>query len=156
MSEHVVPTIRVQRADFDATAEVARLTSNRKDVGAVVTFAGLCRDEAGTLSALELEHYPGMAEKQIARIAAGAMARWPLTGLTVIHRFGRIEAGENIVFVAAASSHRKAAFEAASFIMDFLKTEAPFWKKEHLADGTTAGWVAANDEDDENLQRWSD
>ena len=144
MSEHVVPTVRVQCADFDASAEVTRLTSNRKDVGAVVTFTGLCRDEAGRLSALELEYYPGMAERQIAKIAADATARWPLTGLTVIHRFGRIAAGENIVFVAAASSHRQAAFEAASFMMDFLKTEAPFWKKEHLADGTTAGWVAAN------------
>ncbi len=156
MSEHVVPTVRVQRADFDASAEVARLTSNRKDVGAVVTFTGLCRDEAGRLSALELEHYPGMAEKQIAKIAADATARWPLTGMTVIHRFGRIAAGANIVFVAAASSHRQTAFQAASFMMDFLKTEAPFWKKEHLADGTTAGWVAATEQDDENLKQWSD
>ncbi|MEX0344697.1 MAG: molybdenum cofactor biosynthesis protein MoaE [Rhizobiaceae bacterium] len=155
MSEHVVPTVRVQRADFDASAEVARLTSNRNDVGAVVTFTGLCRDEAGRLSALELEHYPGMAEKQITTIAADATARWPLTGMTVIHRFGRIAAGGNIVFVAAASSHRQAAFEAASFMMDFLKTKAPFWKKEHLADGTTAGWVEANDKDDKSLKKWS-
>jgi molybdopterin synthase catalytic subunit len=147
-------TIRVQRQDFDIAAEIARLTAGRADIGAVVTFSGLCRDEAGALSALELEHYPGMAEAEMARIAAEAAARWPLQGLTAIHRFGRIRPGENIVLVVAASVHRQAAFEAASFLMDFLKSRAPFWKKEHRADGTQGGWVEARDADDEAAARW--
>ena len=101
-----------------------------------MTFSGLCRDEAGRLAALELEHYPGMAEAEIARIADEAIGRWPLTGLAAIHRYGRIAPGENIVLVVAASAHRQAAFEAASFLMDYLKSRAPFWKKEHRADGS--------------------
>lgn len=149
------PRIRIQREDFDAGAEVARLTGGRTDIGAVVTFHGLCRDEAGTLSALELEHYPGMAEAEIGRIAAQAAARWPLDGLTVVHRYGRIPAGGNIVLVAAAASHRQAAFEAASFLMDFLKTRAPFWKREHLRDGTPGSWVEAAAADDAAEARWS-
>jgi molybdopterin synthase catalytic subunit len=148
------PTVRVQRQDFDVNAEIAALTGGRYDIGAVVTFSGLCRDEEGRLAALELEHYPGMAEAEIGRIAAGAMQRWPLMGLTAIHRFGRIEPGENIVFVAAAASHRHAAFEAASFMMDFLKSEAPFWKKEHLRDGTSGDWVAATEADAEAIVHW--
>jgi molybdopterin synthase catalytic subunit len=148
------PVIRVQRQDFDITAESARLTDGRADVGAVVTFTGLCRDEGGTLTALELEHYPGMAEAEIGRIAGQAAERWPLTGLTVIHRHGRIAPGENIVLVVTASAHRQAAFEAASFLMDFLKTRAPFWKKEHAKDGTDGGWVEAKDADDEAAERW--
>jgi len=148
------PVIRVQRDNFDAAAESARLTEDRTDVGAVVTFTGLCRDENGTLSALELEHYPGMAEAEIGRIARQAAERWPLTGLTVIHRYGKIAPGENIVLVAAASSHRQASFEAADFLMDFLKTRAPFWKKEHRTDGSDGGWVEAKQADDTAAERW--
>jgi molybdopterin synthase catalytic subunit len=106
------------------------------------------------LSALELEHYPGMAEAEIVRIAAQAQERWPLLGLTVIHRFGRIRPGDEIVLVLAASSHRRAAFEAAEFLMDYLKTKAPFWKREHLRDGTVGAWVDAKETDDEAASRW--
>jgi molybdopterin synthase catalytic subunit len=154
MSEHVPPSIRIQKEDFDTSKEAERLTRGRRDVGAVVTFIGLCRNEQGTLAALELEHYPGMAEAEISRIAAEAMARWPVSGLTIIHRHGMIRPGENIVLVVAASRHRHAAFEAASFVMDFLKTEAPFWKKQHLTDGTDAGWVEAKESDIGMLGRW--
>ncbi|CDX56284.1 Molybdenum cofactor biosynthesis protein E [Mesorhizobium plurifarium] len=150
----VVPAIRIQREDFDIAAEIARLTVGRADIGAVVTFSGLCRDEQGALSALELEHYPGMAEAEIGRIAAEATERWPLQGLTVIHRHGKIAPGENIVLVVAASSHRQAAFEAANFLMDYLKSRAPFWKKEHRADGTEGGWVEAKEADDRAADRW--
>lgn len=150
----VTSEIRIQREDFDAAAETRRLTAGRQDIGAIVTFCGLCRDEGGRLAALELEHYPGMAEAEIGRIAAEAVARWPITDLTVVHRYGRIAAGDNIVLVAAASSHRQAAFEAASFLMDFLKTRAPFWKREHLADGTVGDWVEAAAEDDAAQARW--
>ena len=150
----IQPDIRVQREDFDAAAEVARLTAGRHDVGAVVTFTGLCRDEAGTLSALELEHYPGMAQAEIARIATQAMERWPVSGLTVIHRHGKIEPGENIVLVVAVSAHRQAAFDAAGFLMDFLKTRAPFWKKEHLSAGGEGEWVDAREIDDAAAARW--
>ncbi|HOV04012.1 MAG TPA: molybdenum cofactor biosynthesis protein MoaE [Kaistiaceae bacterium] len=149
-------TVRIQREDFDIAAEVARLSGESRDVGAIVTFSGLCRDEAGTLSALELEHYPGMAETEIRRIAEDAAARWPLAGLTAIHRHGRILPGENIVLVVAASSHREAAFEAASYLMDYLKTRAPFWKKEVMKDGTSGGWVSAKDADDRALDKWQD
>ena len=154
MAGAVVPAIRIQREDFDVAAEIAGLTKGRADIGAVVTFSGLCRDERGALSALELEHYPGMAEAEIGRIAAQALERWPLQGLTVIHRHGKIAPGENIVLVVAASSHRQAAFEAANFLMDYLKSRAPFWKKEHLADGTQGGWVEAKEADDEAADRW--
>ncbi|MEP0232619.1 molybdenum cofactor biosynthesis protein MoaE [Roseibium sp.] len=150
----VIATIRVQSEDFDATREAELLAKGRKDVGALVTFTGLCRDEGGRLSALELEHYPGMAEAEITRIAEQACSRWPLTGLTVIHRFGKIAPGGNIVLVVAASSHRRAAFEAADFMMDFLKTRAPFWKKEHLLSGESQGWVEASDKDDTDAKRW--
>ncbi|CDX33990.1 molybdopterin synthase catalytic subunit [Mesorhizobium sp. LCM 4577] len=150
----VVPAIRIQREDFDIAAEIAGLTVGRTDIGAVVTFSGLCRDEQGALSALELEHYPGMAEAEIGRIAAEATERWPLQGLTVIHRHGKIAPGENIVLVVAASSHRQAAFEAANFLMDYLKSRAPFWKKEHRADGTEGGWVEAKEADDRAADRW--
>ncbi|MBV9704439.1 MAG: molybdenum cofactor biosynthesis protein MoaE [Methylobacteriaceae bacterium] len=136
-------------------AEVGALTRGRADIGAVVTFTGLCRDEDGRLAALELEHYPGMAEAEIARVAAEAEARWPLLGLTIVHRSGRLEPGEQIVLVATASCHREAAFEAAAFLMDYLKTRAPFWKKEHLADGSCGEWVAAKGEDDAAAERWA-
>ena len=141
-------TVRVQAEPFDAATEVREITRGRPDIGAVVTFTGLCRDEGGTLAALELEHYPGMAEAEIARVAAEAEARWPITGLTAIHRFGKIAPGDDIVLVVAASAHRAAAFEAAEFLMDFLKTRAPFWKKEHRLDGTAGDWVEAKDADD--------
>ena len=154
MAGAVVPAIRIQREDFDVAAEIAGLTGGRTDIGAVVTFSGLCRDEQGALSALELEHYPGMAEAEIGRIAAQAVERWPLQGLTVIHRHGKIRPGENIVLVVAASSHRQAAFEAANFLMDYLKSRAPFWKKEHLADGSEGGWVDAKEADDHAADRW--
>ena len=147
-------TIRIQSEDFDAAAEIAALAGGRADIGAVVTFTGLCRDEAGRLAALELEHYPGMAEEEIERVAAEALARWPLMGLTAIHRYGRIEPGGNIVLVVTASAHRQAAFEAAEFLMDYLKPRAPFWKKEHNVDGSSGDWVAAKDEDDNAADRW--
>jgi|SRR5882724_10788922 len=154
MSGAVVATVRIQRQDFDVAAEIAGLTAGRADIGAVVSFSGLCRDEQGKLSALELEHYPGMAEAEIGRIAAEAIERWPLQGLTVIHRHGKIAPGQNIVLVVAASAHRQAAFEAANFLMDYLKSRAPFWKKEHRADGTEGGWVEAKEADDEAANRW--
>jgi len=146
--------VRIQAEDFDAAEESARLTRGRADVGAVVTFTGLCRDEGGRLEALELEHYPGMAEEEIGRVAAEAERRWPLQGVTVIHRHGRIAPGDNIVLVVTASSHRTAAFEAADFLMDYLKTRAPFWKKEHNRDGSTGAWVAAKEEDEAAAGRW--
>jgi molybdopterin synthase catalytic subunit len=121
---------------------------------AVVTFTGLCRSEGGELAALELEHYPGMAEAEIERTARAAIERWPLLGLTAIHRHGHIEPGEPIVLVITTSSHRLAAFEAAEFLMDFLKTRAPFWKKEEKRDGTSGAWVDARDHDDSAAARW--
>ena len=148
-------TVRVQAGEFDAAAEAAALTRGRTDIGAVVTFSGLCRGEAGTLAALELEHYPDMAEAEIARVAAAAAARWPLQGITAIHRFGRISPGEGIVLVVTASAHRAPAFAAAEFLMDYLKTQAPFWKKEHRADGASGGWVEAREADDAARDRWT-
>ena len=150
----VVPTVRIQGEDFDIAAEISKLTAGRADIGAVVTFSGLCRDEGETLAALELEHYPGMAEAEITRIANEAAQRWPLQGVTAIHRHGRVAPGENIVLVVTASTHRQAAFEAASFLMDFLKSRAPFWKKEHRADGSQGGWVDAKEADDAAAARW--
>ena len=152
----IIPTkIAIQAKDFDQAAEIAALTESRTDVGAVATFTGICRSENGALTALELEHYPGMAEAEIARMAEEATSRWPLLGLTVIHRHGKIEAGGNIVLVVTTSSHRAAAFAAAEFLMDYLKTRAPFWKKEHFADGRTGGWVEAKDIDDTAAERWT-
>ena len=146
--------VRVQSEPFDAAAEASALTAGRADVGAVVTFVGLCRDEGGTLAALELEHYPGMAEEEISRVVAEAQARWPLMGATAIHRYGKIAPGEDIVLVVTASAHRAASFAAAEFLMDYLKTRAPFWKKEHRKDGTSGDWVAAKDADDAAADRW--
>ncbi|HUO54519.1 MAG TPA: molybdenum cofactor biosynthesis protein MoaE [Rhodoblastus sp.] len=148
--------IAIQSENFDAGAESAALTGGRRDIGALVSFVGLCRDEAGTLEALELEHYPGMAEEEIARIVEEAERRWPLLGVTVIHRVGRILPGEQIVLVLCASAHRAAAFAAAEFLMDFLKSRAPFWKKTHRADGGAGDWVAAKDADEEALARWTE
>lgn len=146
--------IRIQHETFDIAHEMQRLSQGRADVGAIVTFTGLCRDENAALSALELEHYPGMAEEEIARVVAQAEARWPLLGITVIHRYGRMNPGDQIVLVITASSHRQAAFESAEFLMDYLKTRAPFWKKEHKRDGTIGDWVSAKDHDDHAAARW--
>jgi molybdopterin synthase catalytic subunit len=147
--------VRIQREPFDAAAEAAKLTRGRTDVGALVTFTGICRgSEAGEpIAALTLEHYPGMAEAEIERHAAEANKRWPLSGVTVIHRHGRIEPGEGIMMVAAASSHREAAFAAAEFLMDYLKTRAPFWKQVEKAGGKI--WVDAKATDDAAAGRWS-
>src|SRR3954453_2596005 len=149
-------TIRLQREAFDAAAESDKLTRGRTDVGAVVTFTGICRgsEDGEPIAALTLEHYPGMAEAEIARHVEDAKQRWPLAGVTVIHRYGRIVPGEDIVLVATASSHRQAAFAAAEFLMDYLKTRAPFWKREHLVDGTAGEWVEARGEDDQAAARW--
>ena len=146
--------VRVQREDFDASREALALTRSRADVGAVVTFVGLCRDEGGKLAALEIEHYPGMAEAEIARVVEDARARWPLLGVRAIHRFGEIKPGEQIVMVATASAHRGAAFAAAEFLMDYLKTRAPFWKRARRADGSVEGWVEAKDADESAAARW--
>ena len=148
-------TIRVQSAPFDVAAESEALTRGRTDIGALVSFVGLCRDEAGALSALELEHYPGMAEAELERIAQEAESRWPLLGATIVHRVGKIAPGEPIVLVLTASAHRGTAFAAAEFLMDFLKSRAPFWKKEHRADGGESAWVAAKDADEAALERWA-
>jgi molybdopterin synthase catalytic subunit len=148
-------TIRIQEADFDIAREISALTQGRTDIGAVVSFSGICRGSEGgeAIAALTLEHYPDMAEAEIARHADTAMSRWPLTGLTVIHRVGRIAPGENIVLVLAASRHRQAAFQAAEFLMDYLKANAPFWKREESAAGT--GWVEARHDDDAAVARWT-
>ncbi|TNM65481.1 molybdenum cofactor biosynthesis protein MoaE [Aliirhizobium smilacinae] len=148
------PTIRVQPNDFDLQAEVDALTDGRTDIGAVVSFVGLCRGEQGKLSALELEHYPGMAETEMRRIVDLAIERFTLIGATAIHRHGRIEPGQNIVLVIATAAHRQAAFDGANFIMDFLKTSAPFWKKEHAADGTAGNWIEAKGIDDKAADKW--
>jgi molybdopterin synthase catalytic subunit len=150
----IKPTIRVQSDDFDAAAEAKKLTDNDRSIGAVVTFTGLCRDDGGTLSALELEHYPGMAEAELNRIAALAIERFDLLGLTAIHRFGKIPTGDNIVLVIAASCHRQAAFDGANFVMDYLKTSAPFWKKEHGKDGSTGEWINAKSADETAKDKW--
>ena len=151
-------TIRLQREPFDAAAEAARLTRGRTDVGAVVTFTGICRGNEGDepIVALTLEHYPDMAEAEIVRHVEEAQARWPLLGATVIHRYGRITAGEDIVLVVTTSSHREAAFAAAEFIMDYLKTRAPFWKQVEKAGGNSVSktWVDAKASDDAAAERW--
>jgi molybdopterin synthase catalytic subunit len=151
----ITATIRIQEADFDVAREIAALSEGRTDVGAVVSFSGICRgaEQGEPIAALTLEHYPGMAEAEIRRHADDALARWPLQGLTVIHRFGHIEPGQNIVLVVTASAHRQAAFEAAEFLMDYLKTNAPFWKREESARGTS--WIEAQDHDDVAAARWT-
>jgi molybdopterin synthase catalytic subunit len=148
-------TIRIQEADFDIAREITALTNGRTDIGAVVSFSGICRgNESGqAIAALTLEHYPGMAEAEIARHVEKAMARWPLSGVSVVHRVGRITPGENIVLVLTASEHRQAAFEAAEFLMDYLKANAPFWKREEGTGGTS--WIAARHHDDEAAARWT-
>ncbi|HET9413734.1 MAG TPA: molybdenum cofactor biosynthesis protein MoaE [Pseudolabrys sp.] len=150
----MTPTVRLQREPFDAGAEAAKLARGRDDVGALITFTGICRgtENGEPIAALTLEHYPDMAEAEITRHAAEAASRWPLLGVTVIHRYGRIEPGEDIVLVVTASSHREAAFAAAEFLMDYLKTRAPFWKQVETASGKT--WVAAKAADDTAAERW--
>jgi molybdopterin synthase catalytic subunit len=149
-------TIRLQSTDFDVAAETALLTRGRMDIGAVVTFTGICRDaDAGApVAAMTLEHYPGMAEAEITRHVEEAEERWPLVGVTVIHRYGRLVPGDNIVLVVTAASHRGDAFAAAEFLMDYLKTRAPFWKKEERPDG--ASWVDAKSTDDAAAERWTE
>jgi molybdopterin synthase catalytic subunit len=151
-------TVRLQREPFDAAAEAATLTRGRADVGAVVTFTGICRgaEDGAPIAALTLEHYPGMAEAEIERHVEEAKTRWPLAGVTVIHRHGRIAPGEDIVLVVTASAHRQAAFAAAEFLMDYLKTRAPFWKQVERAGGKagTKIWVDANSADDAAAARW--
>jgi molybdopterin synthase catalytic subunit len=146
--------VRVQEAPFDLAAEVAALTGGDRDIGAVVTFTGLVREivPGAPGQSMTLEHYPGMTEKALAAIEAEAQARWPLSGSTVIHRVGRLEPGEPIVLVVTASRHRQAAFEAAAFLMDWLKTRAPFWKKEATPEGEA--WVEARDSDEAAAARW--
>ncbi len=148
-------TVCLQREDFDIAAEVVALTRGRTDIGAVVTFAGICRgDEAGdSIAALTLEHFPEMAEAEIRRHVEEAQRRWMLLGVTVIHRYGRLMPGENIVLVVTASSHRAEAFAGAEFLMDYLKTRAPFWKQVERTDGKN--WVDAKVQDDAAAERWS-
>nr|WP_323780305.1 molybdenum cofactor biosynthesis protein MoaE [Amylibacter sp.] len=144
--------VRVQQHDFDLGAELTALRAGRTDIGALVSFSGLVRDDSGDLEALELEHYPGMTEKALAEIEAEARARWDLNDSLIIHRYGPLKPGEQIMMVATAAPHRKAAFEAADFLMDFLKSRAPFWKKEHGVAG--AAWVDAKEDDEAALKRW--
>src|SRR5580698_10011250 len=149
-------TVRLQHEAFDVAAEAEKLSGGRTDMGAVVTFTGICRgDENGEpIAALTLAHYPGMAEAEIARHVEEAQARWPLLGVTVIHRHGRLVPGEVIVLVVTASSHRESAFAAAEFLMDYLKTRAPFWKQVEKPSGKT--WVDAKAADDAAAARWKD
>ncbi len=144
-------TVRVQENDFDPTTELDALCAGRDDIGAMVSFTGLVR--GGDVSEMTLEHYPGMTEKALEEIEREARNRWPLQGVTIIHRVGPLAPGARIVFVATASPHRAAAFEAAEFLMDFLKTRAPFWKKEATAEG--ARWVDARESDGEAASRWT-
>lgn len=148
--------VRVQHEDFDIGAEIRALTSGRTDIGAVATFTGLVRggNEAGDLVSMTLEHYPGMTEGELATVEAEAHRRFPLQGTLIIHRVGELKPGDNIVLVIAASRHRQAAFAAAEFLMDYLKTRAPFWKKEQAADGS-AQWVDARESDTAAEKRWS-
>lgn len=145
-------SVRVQKAAFDVSAELADFARGRTDIGAVVSFSGIVRDDAGKLDRLEIEHYPGMTESAIAGIEAEAVARWDLRAVLIVHRFGPMAPGETIMMVATAARHRAAAFEAAEFLMDYLKSRAPFWKKEIGPDG--ARWVDARDSDEAALSRW--
>ena len=148
-------SVRVQREDFDIGVEVARLTAGRTDIGAIVTFTGTVRAESngGAIAGMTLEHYPGMTEQELTRVETEAGKRWPLQASLVIHRVGALKPGDNIVLVVTASAHREAAFAAAEFLMDYLKTRAPFWKKESSADGKER-WVEARNSDDRAAERW--
>lgn len=149
----MTPTIRVQEAAFDLAGESALLTAGRLDIGGVASFVGICRADDG-LASLVLEHYPGMTERALLKIATQATTRWPLTGCTLVHRVGRILPGEPIVLVLTASAHRIAALESCAFLIDWLKTDAPFWKREEFATGE-ARWVAAKASDDAAAARWA-
>ena len=146
--------IRVQEAPFDVGAELAALSAGRTDIGALASFVGLVRDHAGdqAIGAMTLEHYPGMTEKKLAEIEAEAHSRWPLQASLIVHRYGRMLPGEPIVLVATASQHRAAALEACAFLIDWLKTEAPFWKLEETGDDRR--WVEARETDDQAAARW--
>ena len=144
--------IRVQEAAFDAGAELTAFTDAAHGAGAVVSFSGIVRDREGGLRQMQIEHYPGMTEAALAQIAKEAVARWSLARVLVIHRYGALPVGAPIMMVATAARHRAAAFEAAEFLMDYLKSRAPFWKKEVTADG--AEWVAPRDVDEAALRRW--
>ena len=144
--------IRVQQEDFDIGAEVAKLTAGRTDIGAIVTFTGTVRDHDGAVEEMTLEHYPGMTERELSRIEAEAQARWPLQASLVVHRYGMLRPGDNIVLVVTASEHRDAAFDAAKFLMDHLKTSAPFWKRESGSGGSR--WVEAKAGDADAAARW--
>lgn len=146
--------IKVQEQDFDLQAEVAALIKGKAGIGGVVSFTGLVRDvsEGARVATMTLEHYPGMTQKQLAAIEAEACARWPLSASLIIHRYGRLLPGEQIMAVVTASAHRQAAFEAAEFLVDWLKTKAPFWKLE--SDGAQETWVEARDSDDAAADRW--
>ncbi len=148
--------VRVQREDFDTGAEIKRLTAGRTDIGAIVTFTGTVRGTAGGqgIATMTLEYYPGMTEAELERVEAEANARWPLQGTLIVHRFGELAPGDNIVLVVTASPHRQAAFQSAEFLMDYLKTRAPFWKKEAGPDGK-ADWVDARESDDAATARWA-
>jgi molybdopterin synthase catalytic subunit len=147
--------VRVQHEDFDTGAEIAALTRGRTDAGAIVTFTGTVRGAAQgqAITAMTLEHYPGMTEAELARVEAEAQARWPLLATLIVHRIGELAPGDNIVLVITASAHRRAAFEAAEFLMDYLKTRAPFWKKE-TSPGAEARWVDARECDGSAAERW--
>ena len=148
--------IRVQTEDFDLSAEVRALTAGRTDIGAIVTFTGTVRGSAGgkPITSMTLEHYPGMTEAELAAVEGEALARWPLQASLIVHRVGLLQPGDNIVLVVTASPHRHAAFEASEFLMDYLKTRAPFWKKEARVDGSDH-WVDARESDDAAHKRWA-
>lgn len=147
-------SVRVQTDDFDIGREIDRLKAGRTDIGAIVTFTGTVRGKAGGgVSSMTLEHYPGMTEAELARVEAEAVSRWPLAGSLIVHRIGELQPGDNIVLVIAASAHRQAAFDAAAFLMDYLKTRAPFWKKETGLDGS-GNWVDARESDEAARARW--
>jgi molybdopterin synthase catalytic subunit len=145
--------IRVQQQDFDAGAEIARLKAGRSDIGAIVSFIGTVRDQHGAVATMTLEHYPGMTERELERIEAEANARWPLQASLIVHRYGTLAPGDDIVLVLTASEHRDTAFDAAKFLMDYLKTGAPFWKREKGPGG--ARWVEADAKDEAAAARWN-
>ncbi len=145
-------TVSIQSSPFDMGAEVRRFANSVSGAGAIVTFSGLVRDDGGKLTAMEIEHYPAMTERAVEAIRVEAMERWTLLGAVIVHRYGRLEPGEQIMMVATAARHRADAFAAAEFLMDYLKSRAPFWKKEIGSDGEQ--WVAARDEDEDALARW--
>jgi len=149
-------SVRVQREDFDVGAEVRRVAADRTDIGAIVTFTGMVRseNEGRGVAGMTLEHYPGMTESELARVEAEAGKRWPLQASLIVHRIGALNPGDNIVLVVTASAHREAAFAAAEFLMDYLKTSAPFWKKERGGDGAER-WVEARQSDDRAAERWT-